>query len=131
MTTIRPMTDQDYGSLQAAIDRSVFHPGEWKIKDFIHTPQAPKMCTVIEDSKGSIAFVRFTKTLRICCVWNDELDVHRNGRAVVVGIHDAVKQAQANGFSEIIITTDNEKLAQFFIRAMQMKQSGSEFILTV
>ena len=131
MTTTRPMTEQDYPALQAAIDRDIFHPGEWKVEHFIHTPESPKVSTVIEDSKGPIAFVRFTKTLRICCVWNDETDNSRNARAVIFGVHDAVAMARANGFTEIIIQSDHEKLATFLTEVLKMTKSGSEFLLAV
>ena len=131
MTTTRAMTAQDYPALQAAIDRNTIHPGEWEVGDFIHSPEVPKMCTVIEDSQGPIVFVRFTKTLRVCCVWNDETDNHRNARAVIFGIHDAVKNARANGFTEIIIQTEHDKLATFLTDVLKMKKSGSEYLLAV
>lgn len=138
MTSNRAMTEQDYPALQAAIDADTFHPGAWKVDDFIHNPESedaqkrqPKICSVIEDSKGPIAFVRFTKTLRVCCVWADGQDNQRNGRAIIFGIHDAVQQARANGFTEIIIQTDHEKLSTFLTEVMKMKRSGSEYILAV
>lgn len=131
MITTRALTEQDYPSLQTAIDSGTIHPGEWKVEDFIHTAEVPKVSTVIEDSQGPIAFVRFTKTLRICCVWNDEVDHHRNARAVIFGIRDAVVMARANGFTEIIIQTSHMKLATFLTEVMKMKQSGSEFTLAV
>lgn len=131
MITTRVMTEQDSPALDAAITRDTFHPGEWKVTDFIHTPESPKVCTVIEDSIGPIAFVRFTKTLRITCVWNDAEDKQRNARAIIFGIRDAVQLARANGFSEIIIKTDHDKLATFFSEVMKMEKSGSEFILAV
>lgn len=138
MTSTRAMTENDFPALQAAITRDTFHPGEWAVEDFIHDPQSedsrkrvPKMCTVIEDSQGPIAFVRFMKSLRISCVWNDEKDVHRNARAIVFGVRDAVRLARENGFSELVITTESEKLAQFFERVLGMKRSQQEFLLQI
>jgi hypothetical protein len=131
MITTRAMTEQDYPAVQAAIDRDSLHPGNWEIGDFIHTAEVPKVSTVIEDPQGPIAFVRFTKTLRIGCVWNDSTDNHRNARAVIFGIHDAVAMARANGFTEIIIQTSHTKLATFLTEVLKMKQSGSEFLLAV
>jgi hypothetical protein len=125
------MTEQDYPALQAAIDRDIFHPGEWKVEHFIHTPESPKVSTVIEDSKGPIAFVRFTKTLRIACTWADGCDTCRNARAIIFGIRDAVQMARANGFTEIVIQTDHDKLAVFLERVLGMKHSGHEFLLSV
>jgi hypothetical protein len=131
MTTTRALTEQDIPALQAAITRDTFHQGEWEVNDFIHTPTSPKVSTVIEDAQGPIAFVCFTKTLRITCVWNDEVENHRNAKAIIFGIRDAVQLARANGFTEIIITTTHDKLATFFTQVMKMKQSGSEFLLAV
>jgi hypothetical protein len=125
------MTAQDYPALQAAIDSDTFHPGEWKVTDFIHTPESPKVCTVIEDSKGPITFVRFTKTLRICCVWNDGLDNHRNAKAIIFGVHDAVQMARANGFTELVIQSDNPKLGEFLKRVLKMTESGNQYLLGV
>jgi hypothetical protein len=134
----RALIEQDHPALQAAIDSDTFHPGEWSVDDFIQdslseNPQhkIPKVCTVVEDSQGPIIFVRFTKTLRICCVWNDEADNHRNARALVFGMRDAVKMARANGFTEIIVQSDHKKLATFLTEVLKMKQSGSEFLLAV
>ena len=131
MITTRAMTEQDYPALRAATSASTLHQGEWKVEDFIHTAEVPKVCTVVEDSKGPIAFARFTKTLRICCVWMDEQDIHRNARAIIFGVHDAVKIARANGFTEIIVQTSHKKLATFLTEVLKMKQSGSEFLLAV
>jgi len=134
---IRPFSETDIPALQAAIDRDTFHPGEWSVKHFYDDPadpdalKIPKEVATMSDSKGPIAFVRYTKSLRISCVWNDETDNHRNGRAVLNGILDAIKKARASGFSEIIITTESEKLATFFERIMKMKRSRDEFLLQV
>jgi hypothetical protein len=86
---------------------------------------------VIEDSKGPIAFVRYTKTLRISCVWSDGNDISRNARAIIQGINDAVQKARDSGFSEIIITTNHKKLAVFFEQVIKMTKSGDEYILAV
>ena len=134
---IRPFDKTDIPALQAAIDRDTSHPGEWSVKHFYDDPtdpdalKIPKEVTTMSDSKGPIAFVRYTKSLRISCVWNDETDNHRNGRAVLIGIFDAIKKARASGFTEIIITTESEKLATFFETILKMKRSRDEFLLQV
>src|SRR5208282_5675163 len=112
---IRPFDKTDIPVLQAAIDRDTFHPGEWSVKHFYDDPEdpnalnIPKEVATMSDSKGPIAFVRYTKSLRISCIWADEKDVHRNARAIIIGIRDAIKKAGASGYSEIIITTESEK----------------------
>jgi hypothetical protein len=129
---IRNLTEDDIPALQKAIEVDTFHPGEWKVEDFLSSPDKPPVATnVIEDQNGPIAFVRYTKTLRISCVWNDGADVSRNARAIIQGIHDAVLKARASGFSEIIITTSHSKLATFFERVMKMTKSGDEYLLAV
>jgi hypothetical protein len=134
---IRPFDKADIPALQAAIDRDTFHPGEWSVKHFYDDPadpdalKIPKEVTTMSDTQGPIAFVRYTKSLRISCMWNDETDNHRNGRAVLIGIFDAIKKARANGFTEIIITTESEKLATFFEKILKMKRSKDEFLLQV
>jgi len=134
---IRPFSETDIPALQAAIDRDKFHPGEWSVKHFYDDPadpdalKIPKEVATMSDSKGPIAFVRYTKSLRISCVWNDETDNHRNGRAVLNGILDAIKKARASGFTEIVIRSESEKLATFFERIMKMKRSRDEFLLQI
>ncbi len=125
---IRQMDVADIPALQQAIERDTFHPGEWNVE---HFTQPTASVEVIEDSQGPVAFVRFTKSLRISCVWNDETDNHRNGRAVLQGILDAVKKARDSGFTEIIITTESDKLATFFEKVLKMKKSKCEYILQV
>lgn len=138
MTGLRPLVDTDLPALEAAIPRDSFHPEEWTLADFVHDPESedsrartPKYVTVIEDSKGPVAFVRYTKTLRICCVWNDDKDTSRNARAIIRGLHDAAQKARDSGFTEIIIQTDHDKLAKFFTDVLGIKKSDGEFILTV
>lgn len=127
MIDIRKFNSRDIPALQKAIDADKFHPGEWNVEHF--TP--PATVNVIEDSKGPIAFVKYTKTLRISCVWSDGDDVSRNARAIIQGIEDAVQKARASGFTEIIITTNHKKLATFFERVIKMTKSGDEYILAV
>jgi hypothetical protein len=125
---IRQMTAGDIPTLQAAIDNAIHHSGYWEVGDFVSTESKPRVANVIEDKDGPIAFTRYTKTLRLCCVWNDEADVHRNSRAIIFGIKDVVERARASGFSEIIIQTSNPKLEAFFTQVLKMKKSDGEFI---
>ena len=127
MIEIRKFNSQDIPALQKAIDADTFHPGEWQVEHF--TP--PTTTNVIEDSKGPVAFVRYTKTLRISCVWSDGSDVSRNARAIILGIKDAAQKARASGFTEIIITTNHKKLAAFFEQVIKMTKSGDEYVLAV
>ncbi len=132
MITIRDLTIGDLPALQAAIDADTFHPGEWKVDHFLAAEgKPPCVANVIEDRDGPIAFVRYTKTLRISCVWNDGAATAKNARAIIQGIQDAIQKARASGFTEIIITTKHPKLASFLIRIMGMTQSDGEYVLAV
>ena len=130
MIGVRPFNTDDIPALSDAIGRDTFHPGEWKVEHFTSS-NSPQEVSVIEDSRGPITFVRYTKTLRISCVWNDECDASRNAKAIIFGIKDAVEKARESGFSEIIITTDSDKLAVFFEKVLKMHRSGSEYTLQV
>jgi len=137
MIGIQDFTADDVAALQKAIDADKFHPGEWKVTDFWNPTPDPEVYNplvtseVITDSTGPIAFVRFTKTLRISCIWNDGEDIQRNAKAIIHGIRDAIAKARASGFSEIIITTTHQRLATFFDKVMNMTKSGDEYILAV
>ncbi len=122
---------EDVDSLQKAIDADTFHHGECKVAHFIPSGGPSLVSNVIEDQRGPIAFVRYTKTLRISCVWNDGDDNSRNARAIIFGVKDAVEKARASGFSEIIITTAHPKLAMFFEKVLKMTKSDGEYILAV
>ncbi len=128
MINIRKYSEEDKPALQRAIDRDAFHPGEWSPE---HFEQPNVVSQVIEDQTGPIAFVLFTKTLRISCVWNDGADVHRNAKAIIFGIRDAVEKAKASGYTEVVVETDHEKLAEFFIRVMKMRQSGNQYFILI
>jgi hypothetical protein len=121
---------QDSPALQTAIDGAVFHPGAWTLAHFL-PDTSTKACAVITDGDGPIVYTRYTKVLRIGCVWNDEDDYSRNAKAVIFGIKDAVTRARASGFNEIIIQSANPKLAAFLENVLKMKKSDGEFLLYV
>lgn len=131
MLEIRDLTIEDVTALRAAISRDSFHPGEWAASHFFSQPGQPVASSVIEDDKGPIAFVRFTKTLRISCVWNDGEDFSRNARAIIFGIKKAVDRARASGFTEIVIKTSHSKLAEFLTRVIGMTKDDGEYLLAV
>ena len=139
MIGMRPFLESDIPDLQVAIEKDTFHPGEWTVEHFFKIDaepdvtkyQPPVSSHVIQDDNGPIAFVRFTKTLRISVVWNDGMDNSRNAKAVIFGIREAVSKARASGFSEIIISTNHPRLAVFLDKVIKMTKSGDEFILAV
>jgi hypothetical protein len=132
---VRPLEASDLPALQAALDKNTFHPGEWQVEHFYNQPpvegvyQAPVYTEVVESQNGPIAFARYTKTLRISCVWSDPEEYSRNAKAIIVGLVGAVAKARNSGFSEIIVTTSHPKLADFLTNVMKMAKSDSEYLL--
>lgn len=132
---IRDITADDLTALQQAIDRDRFHPGEWEPEHFYTQPpeegvyQPAVHSQVIENKNGPIAYVRFTKTLRISCVWNDADDTSRNAKAIIFGIRKAVEQARDSGFSEVVINSTHEKLSDFLVNVMKMTKRGDDHLL--
>lgn len=132
---MRDITADDLAALQAAIDRDTFHPGEWKTEHFYTQPpqegvyQPAVHSQVIENKNGPVAFVRFTKTLRISCVWNDAADTTRNAKAVIFGIMKAVEQARGSGFNEVVINSKHDKLSDFLVNVMKMTKRGDDHLL--
>ena len=134
---IRDLQDTDLPALQTAIDSATNHRGEWTVKHFLPPdPEAKEYqpaveSEVIENSKGPVSFVRYTKSLRISCVWADESSMTNNAKAVILGIQNAVQKARASGFSEVIINTEHPKLADFLEKVMKMTRRSSDFLLAV
>lgn len=122
---IRPLTSEDLPAVQAAIDVDPYHPGEWSVGHFTD-PQT--FSNVIEDSRGPAVFVRFTKTLRISCIWAEPDNMGRNARAVIAGLRDAIEQGIKSGYKEIVISTTHPPLAGF-LKKFGFTQHDSEYIL--
>lgn len=130
---IRDITADDLPALEAAITRDKFHP-DWKAEDFYMQPPSEKYqpavhARVIENKNGPITFVRFTKSLRISCVWNDAEDKSRNAKAVIFGIASAVSMARSSGFSEVIIYSTHKELSDFLVNVMKMTKRGDDHLL--
>jgi hypothetical protein len=106
--TSRPLQPEDTETLQKALDQNEFHPGQ---KTEYYTNVG--VTDVYEDSQGPIGFLRYTKTLRLCTVWVDNNDRQRNGASVIQAIKDAVEKAKANGYSDILFSTNSAKLKAF------------------
>ena len=128
MADVREFTAEDVPNLEKAIENDKFHPGQWTLEAFESQQGRPVAVSVIEDEKGPIAFVRYTKSLRLSCIWVQE-DKHRNVHAIIQGLRDAANRAKESGFTEIIIQTDFPDLAKFFEKVMKMERSQGEYIL--
>lgn len=122
---IRPMTKDDFPALQEAINKDTFHPGEWTTDHFADPTVFPE---VIEDAKGAAVFVRFSKVLRISCVWAESENMGRNARAIIAGLRDAIEQGVKSGYKEIIVTTEHPPLAEF-LKKFGFVQHDTEYLL--
>jgi hypothetical protein len=108
LITSRPLQPEDTETLQKALDQNEFHQGQ---KTEYYTNVG--VTDVYEDSQGPIGFLRYTKTLRLCTVWVDNNDRQRNAASVIQAIKDAVEKAKANGYSDILFSTNSAKLKAF------------------
>lgn len=124
----RPIYVKDVPTLQAAIDADKFHPGEWKIEDFMGFSE------LFEDGKGPIVFVNYrpeSPGLRIGTIWVSE-DTHRNARAVVSIVRKASERARDCGFEELRFSTSYDKLANFCTRVLKFKNThDNEYALRI
>lgn len=68
---------------------------------------------VYEDEKGPIAFARAARSLRIDVQFCDNDDERRNAAALIQGLKTLVATAKESGYSEIVFTTNVDKLANF------------------
>jgi hypothetical protein len=109
MVTSRPLIEEDLPMLQTALDNNKFHPGQ-KVDAFI----AQNMYSeVYSDDQGPIGILRYTKSLRLVTCWLDNDDRERNAASVIQAISDAKEKAKANGFTEILFSTNSVKLKAF------------------
>jgi len=108
MITSRPITSEDTEMLQKALDQNEFHPGQ---KTEYYTNVG--VTDVYQDEQGTIGFLRYTKTLRLCTVWVNNDDRQRNAASVIQAISDAVSKAKASGYSDILFSTNSPKLKAF------------------
>lgn len=128
MITNRPLTEDDFPLLQAALDANTFHPGQ-KIEHFA----GPKKYSVVyEDEESPIGVLRYTKVLRLATVWCDNDDKKRNADSIIQAIADSVKLATDAGFTEIIFETNSDPLKSFCTEHLGFEEAvGDTMILYV
>ena len=126
MINIRPFNRvTDVEALGEAIEKDTLHPGAWTVDHFTD----PMLYSeVIEDADGPVIFARFTKTLRISCVWATPDNAGRNARAAIKGLTDAVEKAKASGFTEVLVLTNHPPLAEF-LKKFGFAEAKGEYLL--
>ena len=128
-------TVQDRSHLDAALSVDAFHP---TTKSDFFLPlrtdgdlDARVTTAVYSDEAGPILFVRQTKALRIDMCFSDNNDHQRNKKAMLFGWDALVERAVANGFTEIITSTNSPSLKHFGKETFGFKevQIGGEIVL--
>jgi len=124
MVTSRPLEEKDIPRLKAALDQYTYEhcqPGEYLMQG--------AYSVVYEDEQGPIGVLRYTKTLRLVAVWCDNADKRRNAASAVQAVKDAVQQAKANGYTDIVCQTDSESLKRFYVTQLGFKEAGRTLVL--
>ena len=122
--TNRPLESKDLPMLKAALDQDTFEhcqPSEYIMEG--------AYSVVYEDEQGPIGVCRYTKTLRLVAVWCDNADKRRNAASAVQAVKDAVQQAKANGYTDIVCQTDSESLKRFYVTQLGFKEAGRTLVL--
>jgi hypothetical protein len=84
---------------------------------------------VYEDEQGIICYARATKSLRLDIHFLDNGDEKRNAAALIQGSKLLFEMAKANGFSEVVFTTNVPKLAGFCEAVFGYEKVSDQFVL--
>ena len=124
--TNRPLEQKDLPMLKQALDQDTFEHCDPEQYTMDHA-----YSVVYEDGKGPIGVLRYTKTLRLVCVFCDNDDKERNAAGAIQAVVDAVAQAKANGFTDVICETESTSLKNFYVRHLGFKEAGNTLVLHV
>ena len=124
--TNRPLESKDLPMLKQALDQDKFEHCDPEQYTMDHA-----YSVIYEDEKGPIGVLRYTKTLRLVCVFCDNDDKERNAAGAIQAVVDAVAQAKANGFTEILCETESESLKRFYVKHLGFKEAGKTLVLHV
>jgi hypothetical protein len=91
--------------------------------------QEGTLTKVYEDKQGPICFARVTKSLRLDIHFLDNGDERRNASVLFQGIKPLVENARANGFTEIVFTTNVEKLKDFCVKVFKFEVVPDTYVL--
>jgi hypothetical protein len=115
----RLMAVEDKESLQEAMDKNTWHPGQ-KAESYM-----VKGVTFVYGDKP-VTFLNYEKILRVRVQWCDEQNRAQNKEALTQMVEDAVKLARDNDYGEIIFQTDNPALAKAAMR-LGFEESRGEY----
>jgi hypothetical protein len=91
--------------------------------------QAGTLTKIYEDGQGPICFARVTKSLRLDIHFLDNDESKRNASVLCQGIGPLVEQAKGNNYTEIVFTTNVEKLKDFCVKAFNFEVVPDTFVL--
>jgi hypothetical protein len=126
MITNRPLEQKDIPMLERALNQDTFEHCEPKQYTMDNA-----FSVVYEDEQGPIGVLRYTKTLRLVCVWCDNDDKKRNAAGAVQAVIDAVEQAKSNGFTDIVCETESPLLKKYYIERFGFVEAGRTLVLHV
>jgi hypothetical protein len=125
MVTDRLMEEADESMLGLSLDADVHH----KRTPVAFFKQDGSITKVYEDKQGPICFARVTKSLRLDIHFLDNGDERRNASVLFQGIKPLVENARANGFTEIVFTTNVEKLKDFCVKVFKFEVVPDTYVL--
>ncbi len=124
--TNRPLESKDIPMLKQALDQDTFEHCDPEQYTMDHA-----YSVVYEDGKGPIGVLRYTKTLRLVCVFCDNDDKERNAAGAIRAVGDAIEQAKANGFVDVICETESPSLKKFYVNHLGFKEAGKTLVLHI
>lgn len=125
MVTDRLMEDVDTETLSVSLALSEHH----KDTPISFFKQDGTMTKVYEDEQGPICFARVTKSLRLDIHFMNDEDKTRNASVLLSGFAKLASDAKANGFTEIVFTTNVTRLAKFCEKVFGYEVVSDAYVL--
>jgi hypothetical protein len=125
MVTDRLLEETDEQWLADSLAKDVHHQGT----TVAFFQQEGTMSRVFSDEQGPICVARCSKSLRIDIQFLDNEDRKRNAKVLAAGIEGVTAAAKAAGYSELVFTTSNPKLAAFCEHAFGYEVVPDKFVL--
>jgi hypothetical protein len=125
MVTDRLMESRDTLGLALSLARDEHH---------LDTPvefftQPHTLTKVYEDEQGPICFARLSKSVRLDIQFVDNEDSKRNASVLIQGVGPLVEQAKADGYTEIVFTTNVARLKDFCVKVFDFEVVPDTFVL--
>lgn len=121
MVTSRRITDADRASIDQALARDTFHPGQTADVFF----EEGTVTNVYEYDKKPVLVVRVYKCLHLDLMCYDNADVEHNKIVLEAGWLKLIESAKKNGFKEIVTSVNGKALFHFLTK--KVKDGGFGF----